>query len=126
MFSVAEFIGSDWGDKVNSGIGLSYHPAGRFDNAMPELTLSSQSGSMNSATDHRVDRILGFFVSRPNWDPPTHSPTGECVPPLGSGGGHTFLREGGGGSQPTRGQTLWYSRYIQFVLCAFDTHTEEK
>jgi hypothetical protein len=27
MSLVAEFIGSDWGDKINSGIGLSYRPA---------------------------------------------------------------------------------------------------
>jgi hypothetical protein len=26
--AVAEFIVPDWGDKVNSGIGLSYRPAG--------------------------------------------------------------------------------------------------
>jgi len=25
--TVAEFIDSDWGDKINSGIGLSYRPA---------------------------------------------------------------------------------------------------
>ncbi len=46
---VAEFINPDWGDKVNFGIGLSYRPArlhglaGRYDNPMPELTLSPQS-----------------------------------------------------------------------------------
>ncbi len=45
--TVAEFIDPDWGDKVNSGIGLSYWPArlhgltGQYDNPMPELTLSS-------------------------------------------------------------------------------------
>ncbi len=58
----------------------------------------------------RVDRVLGFFSSRPNWDPQT------CVPP-GSGGGHTRLRERGWGVPiRTRGQTLWYSRYI-CTLC---------
>jgi hypothetical protein len=42
--------------KVNSGIGWSYRPArlhglaGRYDNPMPELTLSLSHGSMNSAT----------------------------------------------------------------------------
>ncbi len=41
---VAKFIVNDWGDKVNSGVGLSYRPArlhrlvGRFDNRMPEST----------------------------------------------------------------------------------------
>jgi hypothetical protein len=28
----------------------------------------------------RVDRVLGFFSSRPYWDPPP-SPADECVPP---------------------------------------------
>jgi hypothetical protein len=35
------------GGSVNSGIGLSYRP---YDNPMLEVTLSPQSGSMNSAT----------------------------------------------------------------------------
>jgi hypothetical protein len=53
---VAEFIDPDLGDKVNSGIGLSYRltrlngMSGRYDNLMPELTLSPGKGSMNSAT----------------------------------------------------------------------------
>ncbi len=41
---VAEFIDPWLGDKVNSGIGLSHRPANRYDNSMPELTLSPQSG----------------------------------------------------------------------------------
>jgi hypothetical protein len=28
---------------------------------------------------HRLDRVLSFFSSRPNWDSPTPSPTGECA-----------------------------------------------
>ncbi len=39
--------------------------------------------------------VLGFFSSRPNWDPP--STAGECVPPsFGSGGGgaHSPASEG--------------------------------
>jgi hypothetical protein len=42
-YTVVEFIDPDWGDKVNSGIGLSYRPArlhglaGRYDNPLPEL-----------------------------------------------------------------------------------------
>jgi hypothetical protein len=49
---VAEFIDPDRGDKVVSGIGLSYRPvrAGRYANPMPESTLSHSQGSMNSAT----------------------------------------------------------------------------
>ncbi len=68
---------------------------------------------------HRVDRVLGFFSCRPNWDPhsPHPPPAGECAPPLlVPVGGHTRLREKGWGVLiQTRGQTLWYSRY--FVLC---------
>jgi hypothetical protein len=38
---------------------------------------------------HRVDRVVGFFTRRPNWEPPqtpTPLPAGECVPPFDSGG----------------------------------------
>jgi hypothetical protein len=44
--AVAKFRVPDWEDKVNSDIGLSYRPtrlcslAGRYENPMPELTLS--------------------------------------------------------------------------------------
>jgi hypothetical protein len=44
-------------------------------------------------TKHRVDRVLGFFSSRPNWDSPAPSTAGECVPPpplVGGGGGDTL------------------------------------
>jgi hypothetical protein len=50
--TVAEFIDPDWGDNVNSGIGLSYRPArlhglpARYDNPMPELTSSPSHGSI--------------------------------------------------------------------------------
>ncbi len=60
--SVAEFIGSDRGDKVNSCIGLSNRPArlhglaGRYGNPMQELTLSPSHGSMNSATGNKEER----------------------------------------------------------------------
>jgi hypothetical protein len=54
----------------------------------------------------------------------TTSPTGEFVPlyplhPLVPGGGaHSHAGEGWGGGVPipTRGHTLWYSRYILYVL----------
>ncbi len=41
--TVAEFIDSDWGDKVNSSCSL----AGRYNNPMPEFTLSPSRRSMN-------------------------------------------------------------------------------
>ncbi len=43
--SVSKFIVLDWGDEVNTDIGLSYRPArlhrlaGRYDNPMPESTI---------------------------------------------------------------------------------------
>jgi hypothetical protein len=71
---------------------------------------------------NRVDRVLGFFSSRPNWDSPSPSPTGECVAPsFGSGRGtvHTAMgRGGGGGGGPgsDEGETLWYT-LGKYVLC---------
>ncbi len=53
------------GDKVESGIGLSYLPAnqcslaGRCDNPMPELTLSPQTGTMNLAAGIYVIGVNG-------------------------------------------------------------------
>ncbi len=47
---IAKFIVPDWGDKVDSGIGLSYRPAGlhrltgRYDYPMPESTISPIQG----------------------------------------------------------------------------------
>ncbi len=44
--SVAKFLVPDWGDIVDSGIGLSRRytgPPGRYDNSVPELTLSPLS-----------------------------------------------------------------------------------
>jgi hypothetical protein len=53
-----------------------------------------------------------FFSSRPNWDPPPPHPEAS-VSPLRFRGGHTRLRESGWGVPiRTRGQTLWYSRYV--------------
>jgi hypothetical protein len=59
---------------------------------------------------YRLDRVLGFFSSRPNWDPHPHTCRRVC-PPFGSGGGtHSLEREGVRGYQiPKRGQTLCYS-----------------
>jgi hypothetical protein len=49
VYTLAEFIDTDWGDKVNSGIGSYWlarlhRTAGRYDNPILELTLSPQSG----------------------------------------------------------------------------------
>ena len=57
-----------------------------------------------------VDRELGFFSSRSNWDHPTHSPAGECVPSsFGSGGWDTIAydsREGVGGPNSDEGTEI--------------------
>ncbi len=57
--------------------------------------------------NHRVDRVIGLFSSRSNWDPQTPSPTGEGVPPFGSGGEvtHSIAGEGGGGPNSDEGTT---------------------
>ncbi len=53
---VTNFIVPYFGDKVDSGIGLSYRPAklhrlaGRYDNPMPESTISPIQELMNVAT----------------------------------------------------------------------------
>ncbi len=45
---------------------------------------------------------LSFFSSRPNWDTPTPSPAGGCLPPPlrfeGGGGTHLLAGEGVGGT----------------------------
>jgi hypothetical protein len=54
---VSEFIDPDRGDKVKSGIGLSYRHArihglaDQNDKSMPESTLTPSQRFMNSATD---------------------------------------------------------------------------
>ncbi len=53
--TVAKFLVPYWGDKVNSGIELSYRPArlrlhmlvGLYDNPMPASTISPSQGTMN-------------------------------------------------------------------------------
>jgi hypothetical protein len=54
----------------------------------------------------KVDRVLGFFSSRSNWNSPTPSPAGECVlPPLlqGGGGTHSLAGEWVGGLNSDKG-----------------------
>ncbi len=67
---------------------------------------------------NRVDSVLGFFSSRPNCEPPSPSPAGECVPFLWFHEGYTLAYGRGDGGAPiwTRGQTLWYYEYI-CTLC---------
>ncbi len=51
-------------------------------------------------SNHRVDRVLGFFFSRPNWNPPFHPLNRWRVCPLllwSGGGGTRTCRRGVGG-----------------------------
>jgi hypothetical protein len=64
---------------------------------------------------HRVDRGLGFFSSRPNWEPPPPHPQASAPPPLVPGGTLACEREGGG-SQFGRGDRHCGTLGI-YVLC---------
>ncbi len=63
---------------------------------------------------HSVDRVLGCFSNRPNWDPHPLTRWRVCFAPLVRGGKDTLACGRGVGGVPiqTRGETLWYSRYI--------------
>ncbi len=53
------------------------------------------------STTYRVDKVLGFSLSRPNWDPLTRR---RFFPsPFGSRGTHSLAGEGLWGSQFGRG-----------------------
>jgi hypothetical protein len=59
----------------------------------PTPTPNSQRGvhelRLKVESHHRVDRVLSFFSSRPNWDSPTPSPPSpveRVTPPLWFGG----------------------------------------
>jgi hypothetical protein len=71
---------------------------------------------------HRVDRVLSFFSNRPNWDPPTHSSPGECVPaPLWfreGEGTHSLAGEGGGGPNSDEGADTGTLSTRIYVLCS--------
>jgi hypothetical protein len=89
----------------------------------PRLFLSTlQNAFHNDPYDHIVNRVLGFFYSRPNWDPPPlPQPAGECVLHFGLGGGTIACGRGGGWAPIwSRGQTLWCS----YVLCAYDSKSQ--
>ncbi len=67
--------------------------------------------------------------SSPNWDSSTSShPQASAPPPPAHGcGGGPHTRGGGGGGggggpKPTRGTTLWYSRYILYVFLFVSKH----
>ncbi len=54
--------------------------------------------------NHIVDRVLGYFSSRQNWDPPPSHPQGECVPsPFGGHTRHSLVGKGVGGPNLDKG-----------------------
>jgi hypothetical protein len=53
-----------------------------------------------NTVDDRVDRVLSFFSSRPNWDSPTPSPAGKRALPFGSGGEGIYSLAGEGVGEP--------------------------
>ncbi len=67
---------------------------------------------------HRVNRVPGFLSSRPNWVPPNpHSLASVAPPSLQGGETHSHTGEGFGGDPiPTKGQTLWNSHYVYFII----------
>jgi hypothetical protein len=62
--------------------------------------------------------VLGFLPSRRNWDPPLPHPQASVPPPLWFRRRDTLACGRGGGGLPirTRGQILWYFRYL-CTLC---------
>ncbi len=62
------------------------------------ITRSFPGGSdLNLASgNHRVERVLGIFSTRPNWDAPSH-PQASVSPPLVPGGNTLAWVEGVGG-----------------------------
>ncbi len=72
---------------------------------------------MHYAQSRQSARI--FLCSLPNWGPTQLLTRRRVCPPLFGSGGNILAGGRGSGGVPirTRGQTLWYSRYIRFVLC---------
>jgi hypothetical protein len=70
MLPVAKFIVQDWEAIADFGIGSSYRPSrlhklkGRYDNPMPESTISLQSGTKNWASllSHVAPPFVNYFI----------------------------------------------------------------
>jgi hypothetical protein len=78
---------------------------------------------------HGVDRVIGFFSSRPELgQPPPPHPQANTSPPLWFRGTGTLSCGRGWGGVPirTRRQTLWYSRYICTLWVRVSDHKYTK
>ncbi len=78
---------------------------------------------------HSLDRVLSFFSRRRiGTPPPPHQQASVPPPPLMiQRGVHTRSRERGGAVRiPTRGQTMWYSRYICTLCVSLSQWTADK
>jgi hypothetical protein len=79
---------------------------------------------------HSLDIVLSFFFGRRIGTPPPLTRRRACPSPHDSRGVHTRLRERGGGRGavriPTRGQTMWYSRYICTLCVSLSQWTADK
>ncbi len=74
------------------------------------------------AVDHKVDRVLGFSSSRPNWDPPPPQPAGEFgsppPPPWVPGGGtHLLGGQGLGGPNTDEGTDTLVKNVHIYCTC---------
>ncbi len=66
--------------------------------------------------EYRVDRVLGFFSNRPNWDHHTLHPLARVSPP-GSGGALACGRGGGAVPMRTIGVVRHCGTLGVYVLC---------
>ncbi len=92
-------------------VGQPHWISPKMNNIMGLFTLLAVS-LVRYSPSHRVDRVLGFFSSRPNWDSTTPSLwPGCCVPPhlVPRGGATLTCGRGGGVPIRTGRETLWYS-----------------
>jgi hypothetical protein len=85
-----------------------------------ECRINTTSGLVGEKDlKHRVDIVLGFFSSRPNWDPHPLTRRRMCLPPsLASGGGtHSLTGEGVGRSKSDeRTDTVELYLYMNLMI----------
>jgi hypothetical protein len=102
---------------------LSFHQGSFLISTISEGLLVHHCFFGTKGRPHRVDRVLGFFSSRRNWDSPTPHPQASLSAPppqLWLGGGTLACERGGWGVPfPTRGQTLYTVRSTlgMYVFC---------